>query len=188
MMVRREAFVQVGGMSDDYFLYYEDTDLCWRLNIANWSVRFCPDAIVRHDYRFTKPTKWFYLERNRWLMILSNFEARTLMILAPVLLGAEIAICVAALRGRWFHQKLRASAAVVRLLPSIPRRRRSVGGLRHRGDAELWPMFTAAIDSPILAGPLIRLSNPVTSAYARIALHILRARRSTEGAEQTVRG
>ena len=45
-----------------FFMYYEDTDLCWRMRLAGWEVRFCPEAVVWHDYRFDKgAAKWYRL-------------------------------------------------------------------------------------------------------------------------------
>jgi GT2 family glycosyltransferase len=38
MMVRRDAFEQVGGMDDAYFLAYGDMDFCLRLRRAGWRV------------------------------------------------------------------------------------------------------------------------------------------------------
>lgn len=38
MMVRRDAFEQVGGMDDGYFLAYSDMDFCLRLRQAGWRV------------------------------------------------------------------------------------------------------------------------------------------------------
>jgi N-acetylglucosaminyl-diphospho-decaprenol L-rhamnosyltransferase len=49
MLVRREAFEQVGGFDERYFLYWEDADLCRRLRERGWSTRFVPGAIVRHS-------------------------------------------------------------------------------------------------------------------------------------------
>jgi GT2 family glycosyltransferase len=48
MLVRRDAFVQVGGFDPRYFMYWEDADLCRRLRSAGWRVRYRPDARVVH--------------------------------------------------------------------------------------------------------------------------------------------
>ncbi len=48
MAVRRDAFEQVGGFDEGYFMYVEDVDLCWRLARAGWSVTMVNEATVVH--------------------------------------------------------------------------------------------------------------------------------------------
>ena len=51
------------------------------------------DSVVRHKYSFSKePTKFYWLERNRWLVVLENYEATTLFLLMPALLAFEIGV------------------------------------------------------------------------------------------------
>jgi N-acetylglucosaminyl-diphospho-decaprenol L-rhamnosyltransferase len=45
---RRDAFEQVGGFDEAYFMYAEDVDLCWRLGRAGWRVAYAADAEVTH--------------------------------------------------------------------------------------------------------------------------------------------
>ena len=48
MLVRRDAFDEVGGFDEAYFMYVEDVDLCWRLGQAGWRIRYEPAARVIH--------------------------------------------------------------------------------------------------------------------------------------------
>lgn len=48
MLVRWEAIEQVGGMDEDYFLYYEETDWCYRFAKAGWEMRFWPGVKIIH--------------------------------------------------------------------------------------------------------------------------------------------
>jgi GT2 family glycosyltransferase len=48
VLVRREAFNQIGGFDERYFLYWEDADLCRRVRTAGWSIHFRSDARVVH--------------------------------------------------------------------------------------------------------------------------------------------
>jgi hypothetical protein len=48
MMVRRETAEQVGLLDSGYFLYYEDTDWCYRIKQAGWKIYFLPQAEVIH--------------------------------------------------------------------------------------------------------------------------------------------
>ena len=48
MMVRREALDQVGLLDEDYFLFLEETDWCYRMKRAGWKIYHVPDAEVFH--------------------------------------------------------------------------------------------------------------------------------------------
>lgn len=48
VLVRREAFEQVGGFDEDFFLYFEDVDLCLRLRAAGWDLKEATDAEAVH--------------------------------------------------------------------------------------------------------------------------------------------
>ncbi len=48
MLVRRAAFDQVKGMDERFFLYWEDADLCRRLEQEGWRTVYFPGATVVH--------------------------------------------------------------------------------------------------------------------------------------------
>jgi hypothetical protein len=48
LLVRREALDEVGGLDEGFFLFSEETDLCYRLARAGWLVRFLPGAECVH--------------------------------------------------------------------------------------------------------------------------------------------
>ncbi len=48
LAIRREAFEAVGGFDETFFMYFEETDICYRLNIEGWEVHFAPVATIMH--------------------------------------------------------------------------------------------------------------------------------------------
>lgn len=48
MMIRREALDQVGLLDEGFFMYWEETDLCWRLWKQGWEVYYLPQAQIIH--------------------------------------------------------------------------------------------------------------------------------------------
>ena len=48
MFVSAKAFNRVGGFSKEFFMYYEDTDLCKKLIDNKYKIRFMPSAKVVH--------------------------------------------------------------------------------------------------------------------------------------------
>ncbi len=76
---RTEAGREVGWFDDDFFLYYEDTDLSWRLHLAGWRIRYEPKAVVRHIHSATSvewsPRFVYHTDRNRLLMLAKDATA-----------------------------------------------------------------------------------------------------------------
>jgi N-acetylglucosaminyl-diphospho-decaprenol L-rhamnosyltransferase len=50
LLVRRECLKQLSGFDRDFFLYYEDVDLCRRASQQGWAVTFEPGLSVVHHY------------------------------------------------------------------------------------------------------------------------------------------
>jgi N-acetylglucosaminyl-diphospho-decaprenol L-rhamnosyltransferase len=48
LLLRREAFEQVGGFDEGYFMFFEDLDLGERLGLAGWHNVHVPSAQVTH--------------------------------------------------------------------------------------------------------------------------------------------
>ncbi len=50
LLVRRDCLHELGGLDEDFFLYYEDVDLCRRAAAAGWSVWYDPAVSVTHHH------------------------------------------------------------------------------------------------------------------------------------------
>ena len=48
LMLRREALDQVGLLDEDYFIYSEEVDLCYRVQRAGWRLYWVPQARIVH--------------------------------------------------------------------------------------------------------------------------------------------
>jgi GT2 family glycosyltransferase len=48
ILVKREAFDRVGGFSEDYFMYGEDLDLCFKIRQAGYRVYHIPETTIVH--------------------------------------------------------------------------------------------------------------------------------------------
>jgi N-acetylglucosaminyl-diphospho-decaprenol L-rhamnosyltransferase len=48
LLIRREAWDEVGGFDERQWMYAEDLDLGWRLRDAGWFTRYEPRAVVEH--------------------------------------------------------------------------------------------------------------------------------------------
>ncbi len=136
-------------------MYCEDMDLGLRLWLGESAVGIAPaDVVVEHDYDSSPRArrKWFLLERNRWWTLVCDYPARLLLLVAPALLVAEVALLAVAARGGWLRAKLRAQGAVLRALPELLERRRRVQAGRTVSEREFARRLTAEVDNPNLGG------------------------------------
>lgn len=62
MVFRAEAFRDVGGFDEDFFLYYEDVDICTRLWKSGWTVIQHPGVSVIHDAQRTSRRNLRYMK------------------------------------------------------------------------------------------------------------------------------
>lgn len=67
-VLRGAALREVGGFDPSLFLYYEDTDLSWRLRAGGWTVRYVAEAVAQHRHAAStgvdSPVFRFYNTRN----------------------------------------------------------------------------------------------------------------------------
>lgn len=66
-LLRASAFREIGGFdSDSFFLYGDDVDLSWRLRLAGYRLRYCPDAPVCHPKHLDAQGHWEPTEAERY--------------------------------------------------------------------------------------------------------------------------
>lgn len=51
MLMSREFFIKLGGFSKEYFMYFEDVDLCYKVRMNNKKVIYLPEAQMIHLHR-----------------------------------------------------------------------------------------------------------------------------------------
>ena len=176
LVVRAQAWKRVGGFAPDYFLYYEDTDLSFRLRLLGFELGIVPEARITHDYEFDKSRqKWFFLERNRYLFILRTWPLSVLIVLAPLHVVNELGLwLVSIFQGRLLI-RIRALASFLRMLPRLLRQRRGISRQRVVSAQECLRMLEPRIDTPLLSRLVRgRAISAVFSAYYKAAAFVLR--------------
>jgi GT2 family glycosyltransferase len=174
-LIRRDVFLELGGFVDEFFLYYDDVDIGWRMNLAGHRVVYEPSAVVSHDYAFgRRGKKWLYLERNRLFTVLANYEPRTLALLMPLLVASEAGLMVVAAAQGWLPQKLGAYRSVWSLRSRLGAQRRAVARSRRRSDAQLFGLFDLRLDSALIPRAGALLANALCVPYLLCVRRLLR--------------
>lgn len=177
MVVRRDVYEKLGGFDEDYFMFFEDVDFGWRLNLAGWRFVYEPASIAYHRHhgameKFGNYHEIYLLERNALATLYTNLGEGAL---AEALPGA---LALAARRGvsrggldstSLDLRKPEATAGpsqevskdtlatlfgvdqFVELLPRLDEKRRRVQSSRQVSDARLWALFGRR-DAPSMGG------------------------------------
>lgn len=130
-ILRTAALREVGFFDERFFMYYEDTDLSWRLRLAGHRVRHCPGAVVEHVHSASSSEGSrlvrFHDLRNRLATLTKNATAGLAL---RVLVREVLTTASLGLRRRRTDlaaTRVRALASWVALLPHLLRERRRIG-------------------------------------------------------------
>ncbi len=172
MLVHRATFLALGGFDSDYFAYYEDVDLGWRLWLAGYRVLHVPTAVVHHRHHGTADqlpsgAAARHYERNAIATVVKNYEDDLLRRALPAALalaahraGADRAVIETAdpPPGSWLPLPAPGWAGWRSLEPlgldfaGLADRRGQVQQLRRRPDGEVLPLLS----SPLVPVPPTR--------------------------------
>lgn len=157
--VRRDVWEELGGFDEDLFMYFEETDLSWRAQLAGYQCLYAPTSVAYHDYRSSRPgfSRLYYSKRNRYILLLKNWCLPTLLLLSPGIILAELVDWgYTALIGSYaLRAKLSACGWILANLPKIKRARRSAQAKRKLPDAVILRSRTYQLKPREITGGII---------------------------------
>ena len=93
MAIRKDVLDKIGGFDEDFYMYLEETDICWRVWLSGYRVVFSPKSIVYHAYGTKKKlqsryypnyTVRYYGCRNYITTLLKNLGTINLIKILPL--------------------------------------------------------------------------------------------------------
>ncbi len=172
VVIRADLFNQIGLLDDKYFSYLEDADFCFRTRLQDWHLLVNTSAKVFHNYRtpFSKnKERYFWLEKNRFYLILKFYRAKTLLLITPACIFMEIGQIIYALAKGFFIKRLKTYFWVLANLLSIYQQRKRVQSSRQFGDYKLFDFMTGKILFQELDNFLLRyIANPILALYLKL--------------------
>lgn len=92
MFVRASVYHEMGGLDSSFFAHQEEIDLCWRMQLAGYTIMSCPSSVVYHIGGGTLPRggrKVFLNFRNNLLMLNKNLPFSEKLWKLPVRFGLD---------------------------------------------------------------------------------------------------
>ncbi len=179
MMVRSSFMRDHGAWDGDFFLYHEDTDFALRARSLGYRVVIARDSAMYHKYEFKRSvSKYFWMERNRFAILILYYRWATWLLILPGLIGVEIGTAPIAMMNGWWRERLKSYAywmrpAHVRLWL---RKRRTIQKIRTVPDRALLAFTTGKIlfQEAEVNPPVLRyFANPVLAAYLWVVKKIV---------------
>ena len=142
-LYRRAAVMEVGGFDEDFFCYFEDVDLGFRLRLAGHRAISVPDAVVDHVGGVSSGGRrsafaTYHGHRNLVWAFAKNMPLPLAILLLPLhLLQTLASLAVCAARGEAFRF-LRAKWDAIRGLPRMLAKRRGIHAGRRVSSWDVW--------------------------------------------------
>ena len=175
-LIKMSALNKTGLFDERLFMYHEDVDLGWRLRLAGYKIMLDPLSVAYHKYNYSKAKyKFYYMDRNRFIVLLQNYRLLTLLLILPMLLFMELGIIIFSLKNGWFGEKLKGYAWIILHLPSILAQRINVQfKIRKVKDREIVKFFVGTIEFQEVDNWLLKfLINPIMQIYWLIIKKII---------------
>ncbi len=132
LLVRRDVYLAVGGLDEDFFAHMEEIDLCWRLWNSGYRVYACGSSEVYHlgggSLSKENSRKTYLNFRNNLLMIVKNHHEHTFLLILTRLMLDGVAAIRYLLSGKmkFFTAIIRAHFSFYGLLRSSLHKRKSL--------------------------------------------------------------
>jgi GT2 family glycosyltransferase len=174
LLIDGRAAAHVGFFDERYFMGKEDGDFLHRIRIAGFTIREVGSARVLHDSGPRTTWLFAYQIRNRWHFLLRNYEAWTLLVLAPALAAHEVlqfgVLAASGHAGAW----VRAVVGLIRMLPALPADRAAVARYRRAGDRRLLRDDPLIVRADLAGGRAGRAFKKAYDAWLRAYWRLVR--------------
>lgn len=147
-LIRMSVLNKVGFFDDDYFLYFEEADLCWRIWLSGNKILYYPHAKIYHargvtTKRLQAPVIVESTFRNRINSLMKNLETGSLLKILPL----HFLICIGGVMAYIIKGKPKGSIAILKAIiwniESIREtleKRKFIKKIRRKSDSELLPI------------------------------------------------
>jgi len=95
MVFRRKVVEDIGLFDEDYWLFREEDEFMWRMQMHGWKTRFAYKAKVFHkrsaNTKLFSPLKLYYSERNRFWNVIKFMPLRCTITMLPYVIARYVA-------------------------------------------------------------------------------------------------
>lgn len=117
MIIRRSLFERLGGFDKDFFAYFEESDLAWRVWLAGYRIVYVPQSVIYHRVGATTqnlsfPFIQYHSYKNRICSLIKNLGRKKLF----PLLSFHLFLCSALVLASLLCLKPKRAGAILRAM------------------------------------------------------------------------
>ncbi|MBT4277255.1 glycosyltransferase family 2 protein [Candidatus Falkowbacteria bacterium] len=175
-ITRKDVIDKIGFYDEEYYMYHDDIEMGWRAKLAGYKIVLAPKSIMYHKYEFSRSVRMlYYMERNRYLVMLHYYSLLTLLLFLPAILAMELGMIFYSIVNGWFKIKLKAN--IYFLKPSswqkIFKKRKQINKIRRVKDKEIIKNFEGRVLFQEIDNPVLKyIANPMFNIYLRVVKKI----------------
>ena len=177
--MRMPLLKKYGPLTSEFFLYHEDLEYSLRMKAIGYKTVMVSDAVFYHKYQFSRSKdKFYFMERNRYALMLMYFKWPTLILLLPMALIMEFGLIFFSIMNGWF--KTRMEVYKYWLQPHNWKiwllKRNYIQGIRMVSDKVLLKSAVSKVifEEKSIDNPLLKyVANPLMTVYFALAKIII---------------
>lgn len=176
VLYTKEALIKTGLFDERLRVYSEDQDLGWRIWLSGLRCVLAARAVVYHKFDFSGDGgKYYYLDRNRVILMIKNYEITTLLLILPAFVFMEFGVLLFAFQKGWMREKLRVYGYFLsrRNWRYIFRARHRSQASRRIKDRDIVGMFSGQIWYDEVGDWKLHLANRILDLYWRAIKRIM---------------
>lgn len=107
LMMRLELVKKYGDLDEELFAYHEDIEYSLRMKYVGFKSVLISRAKFFHKYVFNRnSSKFYFMERNRYALLLMYYKWPTLILLLPIIIIMEVGMDVFFIFEGWLKEKV----------------------------------------------------------------------------------
>jgi GT2 family glycosyltransferase len=176
-IVRREAWEKIGGYNEEFYMYHDDIELSLKTRLAGYQIILAPLSIIYHKYEFARSINMlYYMERNRYLLILCFYPGYLLLLISLPLLIMDLGMAAYSFLAGWSKTERQVYQYFFRpaTYKLVSQERRRIKQLSTIKFSQLARNFSGRIEFQEVNNPILQhLVNPVFNWYWQLVKKIV---------------
>ncbi len=169
MLIDKKKVLEVGFLDEDYGMGWgEDGEIYSRMKIAGYRCLYVPQSVALHEakeWSSARHSRAYGQVKNRWHLLLSTYQLKTLILVIPALIVYEIFLLLFMTLKGIPHLYFKGNIDVVRSLNSILKKRKVIQATRRVPDRELLTTGDMYISPLLIQNPLMKIGIKILNGF-----------------------